>query len=230
MGLKEDIETEVKRIFRESWDSRDGTVVPESEDLALGNEAVKLEGTVLYADISGSTRMVDGHKDHFSAEVYKTYLYCAAKLIREENGAITAYDGDRIMGVFIGNSKNTSAVRCGLKINYAVEQVINPAIRAQYQNSRFILKHVVGIDSSALWITRTGVRGANDLVLVGRAANYAAKLTELDAEYPTWITEAVHTNIHESVKLTNGRQMWEGRIWKAMNDMTIYRSNWWWPI
>jgi class 3 adenylate cyclase len=94
--------------------------------------------------------MVDAHKDHFSAEVYKTYLYCAAKLIREESGAITAYDGDRIMGVFIGNSKNTSAVRCGLKINYAVEQVINQAIRAQYQNSKFVLKHVVGIDTSAL--------------------------------------------------------------------------------
>jgi hypothetical protein len=28
MGLKEDIETEVKRIFRERLDSRDGTAVP----------------------------------------------------------------------------------------------------------------------------------------------------------------------------------------------------------
>src|SRR5678809_430939 len=88
MGLREDIETEVKRIFRERWDTRDGTVVPEFDDLGLANEAVKLDGAVLYADISGSTRMVDAHKDHFSAEVYKTYLYCAAKLIREENGCL----------------------------------------------------------------------------------------------------------------------------------------------
>jgi class 3 adenylate cyclase len=230
MGLKEDIETEVKRIFREQWYTRDGVVVPESENLGLGNEAVKLEGTILYADISGSTRMVDAHKDHFSGEVYKTFLYCTAKLIREEGGAITAYDGDRIMAVFIGSSKNTSAVRCGLKINQAVREIINPALRAQYQNSQFVLKHVVGIDTSALWVARTGIRGANDLVWVGRAANYAAKLTELDAEYPTWITGTIYDNMHNSVKFTDERQMWEAMIWKTMNDMSIYRSNWQWPI
>jgi class 3 adenylate cyclase len=230
MGLREDIETEVRRIFKEQWDTRDGTVVPESEDLGLGNEAVKLEGTVLYADISGSTRMVDAHKDHFSAEVYKTYLYCAAKLIKEEDGAITAYDGDRIMAVFIGSSKNTSAVKCGLKLNYAVQKIINPALQAQYQNSQFILKHVVGIDTSPLYVARTGVRGANDLVWVGRAANYAAKLTELDVEYPTWITGTIYNNMHNSVKFTEGKQMWERRVWKVMNDMSIYRSNWWWSI
>jgi class 3 adenylate cyclase len=230
MGLREDIETEVRRIFKEQWDTRDGTVVPESEDLGLGNEAVKLEGTVLYADISGSTRMVDAHKDHFSAEVYKTYLYCAAKLIKEEDGAITAYDGDRIMAVFIGSSKNTSAVKCGLKLNYAVQKIINPALQAQYQNSQFILKHVVGVDTSPLYVARTGVRGANDLVWVGRAANYAAKLTELDIEYPTWITGTIYNNMHNSVKFTEGKQMWEERVWKVMNDMSIYRSNWRWSI
>jgi uridylate cyclase len=230
MGLKEDIDAEIKKIFRDRWDSRDGTVVPESEDLGLGNEAVKLEGAVLYADISGSTRMVDAYKDHFAAEVYKTYLYCAAKLIRENGGAITAYDGDRIMGVFIGASKNTSSVKCGLKINWAVREIINPALRVQYQNTEFVLKQVVGIDTSALLVARTGVRGSNDLVWVGRAANYAAKLTELDADYPTWITGTVYSNMHESVRVTNGKQMWEARSWTTMNNMSIYRSNWWWPI
>lgn len=230
MALKEEIEAEVKRIFRERWSTRDGTVVPESEDLGLGNEAVKLDGTVLYADISGSTRMVDAQKDHFAAEMYKAYLYCAAKLIRDEGGAITAYDGDRIMGVFIGSSKNTSAVKCGLKIHSTVREIINPALRAQYQNTEFSLKQVVGIDTSALFVARTGVRGANDLVWVGRAANYAAKLTELDSDYPTWITEMVYSNMHESVKVTNGKEMWEARSWTAMNNMTIYRSNWWWRV
>lgn len=59
MGLKEDLEAEVKKIFKEQWTTRDGNVVPEYKDLQLGNDAVKLEGTVLYADLSGSTNMVD---------------------------------------------------------------------------------------------------------------------------------------------------------------------------
>src|ERR1700732_3775324 len=128
MAFKEDLESEVKKIFREQWTNTNGTVVPESEDLVLGNEAKVIEGTVLYADLSGSTKLVDGYQRHFAAEIYKTYLHCAAKIIRQENGTITAYDGDRIMGVFIGSSKNTSAVKCGLKINWVVKNIINPAI------------------------------------------------------------------------------------------------------
>ena len=230
MALKEDLNSEVKKILGEQWKTTNGTVVPESEDLVLGNEAKVIEGTVLYADLSGSTRIVDGYKRHFAAEVYKTYLHCAAKLIREESGTITAYDGDRIMGVFIGNFKNTSAVKCGLKINWVVQNIINPAIKAQYPGSSFELRQIVGIDTSEMWVAKTGVRGANDLVWVGRAANYAAKLNELDANYPTWITGSVYNKMHETVKVTNGQAMWEAMTWTAMGNIPIFRSTWRWSI
>lgn len=230
MALKEDIEAEVKNILKDQWTTRDGSVVPESEDLALGNEAVILDGTVLYADISGSTNIVARSKPHFAAEVYKAYLHCAAKLIRSEGGIITAYDGDRIMGVFIGEYKNTSAVRCGLKIHAAVRTIINPALQVQYPETDFEVRQVVGVDTSKLWVTRTGVRGANDLVWVGRAANYAAKLTELDSAYPTWITSSVFKTMNDKVKFSADKLMWEERVWKTMNDMSIYRSNWRWNL
>ena len=230
MGLKQEIEGEVKSIFKVQWTKRDGTVVPESEDLTLGNEAVILDGTVLYADMSGSTSMVDGYKPYFAAKIYKAYLHCAAKLIRAEGGIITAYDGDRIMGVFIGKFKNTSAVRCALKTNAAVRNIINPALKVQYPTTDFEVRQVVGIDTSKLWVTRTGVRGANDLVWVGRAANYAAKLTELDSAYPAWITSGVFNQMNDEVKFTNGKPMWEPMVWKTMNDLSIYRSNWHWNL
>lgn len=135
--------------------------------------------TVLYADLDGSTNMVDNYDWSFSAEVYKAYLRCASEIIRNESGSITAYDGDRVMAVFTGDFKNTSAVRCALAINYAVCQIIQPALKTQYPSKDFTLKHVVGIDMSRLRTARIGVRGDNDLVWIGRAANYAAKLTTL---------------------------------------------------
>ena len=58
MGLKDDLEKEVAQVFRSQWSYRDGTVVPDAEDIGLGNDGVKLEGTVLYADMSGSTNLV----------------------------------------------------------------------------------------------------------------------------------------------------------------------------
>ncbi len=228
MALADDLKSEVAHIFGDQWSKRDGTVVPESEDLKLGNDAVELEGAVLYADLTASTALVDAYKPHFPAEVYKAFLHCAAKIIRSEGGVITAYDGDRIMGVFIGGSKNTNAAKCALRINWTRVNVINPALKAQYPKAPYDVKHVAGVDTSRLFVTRTGVRGANDLVWVGRAANYAAKLTELTGDYASWITAEVYDAMKEEAKTSNGRSMWEARKWTAMNDRSIYRSNWTW--
>jgi len=91
---------EVKKIFGESWKTRDGDVVPDPENLRLGNDAIEFKrATVLYADLSGSTNLVSTEGWTFAAEIYKTYLYCAARIIRSEGGSITSYDGDRVMGV-----------------------------------------------------------------------------------------------------------------------------------
>jgi class 3 adenylate cyclase len=229
VGIAEDLTAAVTKIFDDAWDKRQGQKVPESADISLANQGVELEATVLYADLAGSTKMVDGTKAEFSAEVYKAYLHCAANLIRYHNGTVTAYDGDRIMGVFIGDSKNTSAAKCGLRINWAVTKVINPAIVAQYRGTTFSVRQVVGIDTSSLLVARTGVRGANDLVWVGRSANYAAKLTELNPDYPTWITHRVYENMHASAKTSSGgSSMWASHTWRAMSNLSIFGSTWSW--
>jgi hypothetical protein len=48
---------------------------------------------VLYADLADSTKLVDEYQRPFAAEIYKTFLHCAGKIIRAEDGTITAYDG-----------------------------------------------------------------------------------------------------------------------------------------
>ena len=80
MALKEELIDSVAQIFKEQWETRDGQIVPESDDLKLNNEAVKLNAVVLYADMSASIQTVDDHKAHFAAEVYTSYLHCAAKV------------------------------------------------------------------------------------------------------------------------------------------------------
>ncbi len=230
MGLHDDLTAAVRKIFADQWSTRNGQVVPEPSNVALGNDAVNLEGTVLYADLSASTALVDEKNVEFAAEVYKSYLHCAAKIIGSEGGSITAYDGDRVMAVFIGGSKNTSAARTALKINWAVNNIINPLLKAQYPNTDYSVQQTVGIDTSSLLVARTGVRGANDLVWVGSAANHAAKLTSLPPAFPTRVTAAVYSQLHDSLKVTNGKPMWEEVTWNAMGGQKIYRSTWWWKV
>lgn len=226
--LGESLREDVREIFAAPWTTRDGRVVPEPEDIALTNDCVELDATVLYADIDGSTNMVDSLPPKVAAELYKTYLHCAAKIIGSENGAITAYDGDRIMAVFVGKSKNSTAVRAGLKIKYVTSSIVNKAFFKQYPKLSFELRQTVGIDTSKLLVARTGIRGSNDLVWVGPAANYAAKLSALsDHPYSTWITERIFCNINDKSKNSNGVCMWEARIWK---EQTVYRSNYHWKV
>jgi class 3 adenylate cyclase len=235
MSFATDIEAEVKRIFREQWATSKATAVPESGDIALEkNEAKTIDdGTLLYADLSGSTNMVQNYSPSFAAEVYRAYLYSAAQIIRKEGGVVTAYDGDRVMAIYLGETPNTDAATTALKINHAVKKIINPAIEAQY-GTRIVytVKQVVGVDRSSLWVARTGVRGGNDLVWVGRAANYAAKLTDIANDDASFITGEVFDRLADSAKYKTGTTtpMWRERKWSQMSDMRIYSSNWTWVL
>lgn len=231
MGIKNDLVSEVNQIFKDQWIVEKATNVPDPEKLRLNaNHAKDLEGaTVLYADIDGSTKMVDKCKWSFSAEVYKAYLRCAAQIIRSEEGTITAYDGDRVMAVFTGDSKNTNAVRAAMKVNYAVEEIIRPTIWNQYNTTDFILKHVIGIDTSQLRAARIGVHGDNDLVWIGRAANYAAKLCAL-ADKPIWITKAIYDDMDKEVKYSSNNNMWIPYKWKSMNHIDVFATTYRWSF
>src|SRR5579863_4957487 len=120
MAFTDDLTAEVVKILKEKWTTRNGIAVPDAPDLKLANYAVKLKGTVLCADLADSTGLVLGKSPGFAAEVYKTYLSCACRIIKDRTGEITAFDGDRVMAVFLGDNKNTNAVRAGLATNHAV--------------------------------------------------------------------------------------------------------------
>jgi class 3 adenylate cyclase len=229
--LGDELNTYVQNVIDEQWERRQGQKVPDPEDLPLKNLAVELDATVLYADLAASTKMTKGYKDWFAAEVYKSYLYCAAKIIRARGGSITAYDGDRVMGVFIGGSKNTNAAKCGLQINYAAQKIVMANIKAKYPKTTYVLKQRVGIDTSKLFIARTGIRGSNDLVWVGNASNNAAKMAALDPKYPTYISAAVYNMLNESSKLGGDpkRNMWTD-LGTAELGYRIYGSTWNWSV
>ena len=225
-----EIENGIIEILKTRWASRKGQKVPETEDVQLGNDAVELEGTVLYADLVDSTGLVTGYKDFFAAEIYKCYLTVACELINNNDGTITAFDGDRVMAVFLGKSKNTNAARCALQINHVVQKVINVKIKEHYSNTSYQLKQIVGIDASSLFVARTGIKGFNDLVWIGRAANYAAKLCALrEGIYTTYITEDIFKTIAEEAKYGGDtkRLMWDKVMWKE-KGIAVYGSSWLW--
>jgi len=230
MSLRDELEVEVEEIFSAQWQTRKGRTVPDPEDVQHGNHASELAATVLYADLADSTVMVDQQMFNVAAEVYKSYLVCAARIIKANGGSITAYDGDRIMAVFIGDRKNTSAAKSSLQITWAVNNIVNLGLVSQYGKAAYQVRHVVGIDSSVLRAARIGVRNDNDLVWVGSAANHAAKLSSItDSQSAVYISKPVYDVMHESVKLGGDpkRAMWTHLTFDGRD---IYRSSWQWSV
>lgn len=231
MGLLEELQEYVRKTHSSTWTHREGQKVPEYTEVALSNDAVDLQGTVLYADLAESTALVKGYQSEFAAEIYKNYLYCAAKIIVMKGGTVTSYDGDRVMGVFIGDGKNSAAAKCALNISYAVDKILIPAIKNQYPNSPFVLRQKIGIDTSALLVARTGIRGSNDLVWVGNSANNAAKLAALSLGYSSYISQSVYEKLNEGSKFGGDpkRDMWTPLNSTGL-DIKVYASSWWWSF
>jgi class 3 adenylate cyclase len=233
MPLKDDLSQKVAEFASTSWgDIPNGHAIPAAEDLTFGNDGRRLEACILYADLRGSTRMVDAIPDSRAAEYYKAYLHCAGKLIRENGGEIQAYDGDRVMGVFLGAFRADNAVETALNLNYAVAQIINPTFLAQYTADRHRpLEHTVGIDASTVLVAKTGVRVDSDLVWVGPAANYAAKLNSfegLDADFPARITVEAFNLLRRPESRTStstGALMWDGP-YTDLDPRHHYRTAW----
>lgn len=184
-----------------------------------------------YADLAESTALVRKYKPFFAADIYKNYLYCAGRIIERNEGSITAYDGDRVMAVFLGGSKNSNAAKCALQINYAVTKVIQPAIKAQWPNEAYVVRQKIGIDTSKLFVAKTGVRGASDLVWVGNAANNAAKMAALSSNYSSYISEDVYRMLHEWAKIGGDpkRDMWTD-LGVGHLGFRVYGSTWHWSF
>lgn len=231
--MEVELTTAVDSIVRARWELRAGQVIPETEDITLGNSGVTLEATVLYADLADSTELAL-YDQEIAAEVCKAYLVGTTRLIKAAGGEIRSFDGDRVMGVFMGKSKNTSAAKAALKINYFFTKVLEPAFLSFYgrlKDSPFKFAQSVGIDTGEIRAVRAGIRNSNDLVWVGRAPNIAAKLSGIrEPDYSTYITEAVYDKLHDSAKLYGGQEMWERCSWakgEPYGTGTVYRSSWW---
>src|SRR5882724_11647170 len=132
MALVDDLRGICEEYSSTRWDFTDGRTVPDPEDLTHANTGRWLDATVLYADIDGSTLMVDSLAPTLAAEYYKSYLRCASMILTDSGGVITAYDGDRVMSVFLGEGKTSLALEAALKISGMMLRILNPTFETCY--------------------------------------------------------------------------------------------------
>lgn len=210
MSLRDELDNYIGDTFRKSWMTEEWDRVPSADDeLALANKGVLLDAAVFYADLADSTGLVNATSAEFAAEIYKTYVYAAAKAVRHYGGSVTAYDGDRVMGVFVGGHRRNQATEAAFLLSAIIEDIIEPTMKSVYKSTQYALRQKVGIDDSRLLVTNTGIRGNNDYVWVGPAANNAAKMAGLNLGYSTYVTQTVRDVLEQhNVSTVSGTPIW----------------------
>jgi class 3 adenylate cyclase len=230
MSLADTIETKISGVLSPAFVTVDGRTVPETEDVNLTSGAVILDATYLYADMVDSTGLAQNHTKPAVAKIIRCYLSAATTIIKTRGGAIRSFDGDRVMGIFHGDSKNSDAAKAALNINWAVTEIIGPEIKAKWDDLDWILGHGVGIDTGQSWLVRGGVWGTNDLVSIGRAPNIAAKLSAVRGSGPILITSDVYSMLNKASKYASGKDMWspQGTVEFGGKLVSYYSSSYWW--
>lgn len=234
MTVNEDfLNTRVDTLFGTTFNEREGRVVPTTEDVALRDGAVKIDATFLYADLAGSATLSSVCPWSTTAKIIRAFLDCSTRLIVKHGGHIRSFDGDRVMGIFIGSGKNSSATLCGREIHWAVRKIISPKARSQFdsiKNNDIEIRNCSGIDTGEVRAVRSGIRDNNDLIWIGKAASFAAKLSDVrDAGYNTYISSRVYRNLNVEAKNdSNGNDAWStAKFSFAGKEETVYRSNHW---
>lgn len=233
MGLAEDVHTGTIQAIDPEWEISIALEIPAPDDVALAKGAAQVEAAVLYADLADSTTLINQYGPIIAGRVYKGFLAGATRIIREFGGEIRSFDGDRVMALYTGNQKHTNALTCALKINFFVQNVLAPILKASRPStSSFNLAHCVGVDTGKILVVKTGIRSNNDLAWVGLAANVAAKLSTIRQDaYYSFATAAAHNAALESARLSvNGEWIWEECTWAELPGVQLYRSHWIWSL
>jgi len=233
MSLERFLIAGVSNILRRRWFIRDGRTIPQTQDVVLKDGGVKLDATVLYADLKQSSELATDFQYRTASKIIKAFLFCNSHIIRRNRGRIRSFDGDRVMGIFIGDNKNICAVRSALKINYVVRNIIKPRVTEYFtsiEEEGFEISHCVGVDASNFLAVRAGIRGSNDLVWVGRAPNLAAKFSEIrDGNNNTYISEEVYNYLDSSLMVGGSppELMWQAKRYPFLDEyITVYCSHW----
>jgi len=160
------------------------------EHVKLGGKHV--EATVLFADITGFTRLSENLPATEVADLLNEYFGYIATVSHLHHGTIDKYMGDCVMLIFgvpdHDKDHRYHAVACGLMIQALVEQL---NIKRQ-QQGEFSVHFRIGINSGEMLAGNLGSSQRMQYTVVGDSVNLASRLHTTACEGEIIITEALY--------------------------------------
>lgn len=178
----------------------EGQVIPEPSSLALG-EAREFELAIAHIDIDNFKGLSSSMKMKGLARFLSIYLTEMTYIVKEFGGDVESYSGDRVTALFGAGKGKAQAIEdclnCGLTMLTVIQYVLNPYL-ARISLPSF--RCAVGMEFGETWIERVGIKGENQLTLVGYPVNVASQLQELAKPSQILLAHGFYSGLSEGEK------------------------------
>lgn len=186
----------------------------EFESKIMANE--NIEGSVLFVDLCGFTKISEGSKPDVVVKMLNTYFDAMVKEIIDQNGHIDKFIGDAVMAVFRGEYHLDRAIDAAL----AIRNHIN-SLPKNEGDEKFQPKVSIGIKSGEMISGNIGSATLKrlDYTVIGDTVNTAARLQDVAKENQIIICESCYEQVKEAFKCEN---LGSVAMKNKENEITIY--------
>jgi len=213
-----EIEEKIKEIFTSEMevDDYEEEAVPSIQDLTDTNHGLILTNcSILFVDIRSSTELSDKSQAKSMAKIYRAFARAMSMCVYACGGNVRQIAGDRVMGVFLDDTTESSAMKAlaaGRAIITVVEEIFNPLCKANVNQKT--IECGVGIDIGRVLSTSVGIahegEDTRDLVWAGKTANVASKHTDLADGGEIFVTKRFHAKLPVAERVDEqGNERWE---------------------
>jgi adenylate cyclase len=144
------------------------------DEVELGGKSI--EGTVLFADIVGFTRIAEKLKPEELVSILNDYFSLITSACELNNGTVDKYMGDGVMLVFGAPQPDADhafhAVSCALLVQRLIEHENGQRVK----KGLFPVQFRIGVNSGAMLAGNMGSRDRMEYTVVGDTVNLASRL------------------------------------------------------
>jgi class 3 adenylate cyclase len=187
----------VKRIFGKY-------VTPEIRDQILDGriplDGERTKATVLFADLRGFTRYVEGNDPEEVIRSMRAYFTGMQRAIRKHQGLVLQYVGDEIEAAFGAPLQRGDHADKAVQAALEMRKSLKEFNRGRVKEGKVSFRHGIGINTGEVLVGNTGSEDQPSYALIGDTVNLASRLQELNKEFDTEIiiSESTRSNLAEA--------------------------------
>ena len=152
-----------------------------------------IDSAVLFADISGFTKLANERGNEFSFKLLSRVLGEYSKIINKNNGIVDKFVGDQVIGIFGVIDKENMAENA-VKTSFEIGKLFKKEFR------RYRIGIKIGIVKGKMLYGNLGNRHKMNLTVIGKGVNLASRLCDYARKGQILVNQEIYSDLSEKYR------------------------------